>query len=280
MLATVASTRSDMRARLLVVDALNLIRRVYAATPEDAPEHEHEHEHEKGALEASTQSLRRALKATSPSHAVAVFDGEGPTWRHRLYPEYKAGRKPMPDALRRELGRYHEAFSHVGVSSVARPEVEADDVVATLATKLAASGGDAVILSTDKIFCQLVGQGIVLRDHFQNRELDRSYIINKLGVPPEGLVDLWALAGNATTNIPGVPKVGMKTAAKLVQQYETLEGVLEAASSIAGKLGESLRQHAERARMSRELAALSCDLDLGWNLKSFHLGTTPMTAVG
>jgi protein Xni len=254
-----------MRARLLIVDALNLIRRVYAATPEDVPEHE------KGALEASTRSLRRALNATSPTHAVAVFDGEGPTWRHHLYPEYKAGRKPMPEALRRDLGSYYEAFRHVGVSSVAKPEVEADDVVATLATKVAASGGEAVILSTDKIFCQLVGRGVVLRDHFQDRELDRAYVLDKLGVPPEGLVDLWALAGNATTHIPGVPRVGMKTGAKLLQQFENLEGVLEAASSIPGKMGESLRQYADRARLSRELAALRCDLDLGWNLKDFHL---------
>lgn len=259
-----------MRARLLIVDALNLIRRVYAATPGDTPEHE------KSSLEASAQSLRRALKATSPTHAVAVFDGEGMTWRHRLYPEYKAGRKPMPDRLRRDLGRYHEAFSQAGVSSVARPEVEADDVAATLATKLAASGGEAVILSTDKIFCQLVGRGIVVRDHFQNRELDRSTIIDKLGVAPETLVDLWALAGSSTTNIPGVPKIGIKTAAKLLEQYGTLEGVLAAAPSIPGKLGESLGRHADRARMSRELASLRCDCELGWNLKSFHLGPSAL----
>jgi protein Xni len=261
-----------MRFRLLIVDALNLIRRVYAATPEDAPEHATR------ALDASSQSLRRALKATSPSHAVAVFDGEGTTWRHRLYPDYKAGRKPMPEVLRTDLHRYREAFSRVGVSSVAKEGLEADDVIATLAVKVAASGGEAIILSTDKIFCQLVGEGISLRDHFQNRILDRGDIMEKLGVPPEGLVDLWALAGNPTTNIPGVPRVGIKTAAKLLQRYATLEGVLGAAAAIPGKLGESLALagHADQARTSRALAALRCDLELGWNLKSFALAPTGM----
>lgn len=248
-----------MALRLLIVDALNLIRRVHAASPagEDA-------------LKSMLQSLHRALRESSPSHAVAVFDGEGPTWRHRLYPEYKAGRPPMPEELRGELGLYRKRFGELGIGAVDKPELEADDVVATLAVKTSASGGQAVILSTDTVFCQLLSASISVRDHFGKRELDRSYVTAKFGVPPERLVDLWALAGNPTTHIPGVPRVGVKTAAKLLDEHGDLERVLEAAPRIAGKLGQALAEHAERARLSRRLARLRTDLELGWNLKSFQ----------
>lgn len=251
--------------RFLVIDALNLIRRVHAATPETEGE-----EGSRSALEATSRSLRRALKEAAPTHTVAVFDGEGPTWRHRLYPEYKADRKPMPESLRAELPRYREAFLELGVTSVDKPELEADDVAATLASKVAASGGVAIVLSTDALFLQLLAEGVVQRDHFQRRELDRAYVEEKFGVSPEQLVDLWALAGNPTTHIPGVPRVGLKTAAKLLAEHGDLERVLSAASGLPGKLGESLRESSEVARLSRRLAKLPTDLELGWNLRDFQ----------
>lgn len=255
-----------MGIRFLIVDALNLVRRVYAATPEDA-----EPRHTEAARDASIQSLRRALRDQSPSHAVAVFDGEGNTWRHELYDEYKAGRKPMPESLRSALPSYRDAFSELGVSSVSKPRFEADDVVATLATKVADSGGTAIILSTDKVYCQLASERILLRDHFQKLDMDRGYAQKKFGVPPEQLAELWALAGSATTHIPGVPGIGVKTAARLLEEHGSLDRVLKAADSMSGKLGENLRREAALARLSRELAALRCDLELGWNLKSFRL---------
>lgn len=249
----------------LIVDGLNLIRRVYAATPEGEPS-----SHFESALGATVQSLRRALTELSPTHAVVVFDCEGPTWRHQLYADYKAGRKPMPEELRTGLERYREAFAKLGVSSVGKPGIEADDVVATLATGVAAHDGKALILSTDTAFCQLISDRIEVRDHFQKRALDEGYVREKFGVGPQELVDLWALAGSGTTHIPGVPGVGVKTAAKLLEEHGSFDGVLEAAAGMKGKLGESLRVKAELARLSRKLARLRSDLELGWNLKSFR----------
>ena len=250
----------------LIVDGLNLIRRVYAATPPGEPS-----AHFDSALGATVQSLRRALTELSPTHAVVVFDGKEPTWRHELYPDYKAGRKPMPQDLRAGLDRYPEAFSKLGVASVSKPGVEADDVVGTLASGVAAHEGRSIILSTDTAFCQLISERIAVRDHFQKRVLDEGYVRTKFGVKPEELVDLWALAGSATTNIPGVPGVGVKTAAKLLGEHGSLDGLLEAAAGIEGRLGEILRGNAELARLSRTLARLRTDLDLGWNLKSFRV---------
>jgi len=250
----------------LIVDGLNLIRRVYAATPVTGPS-----AHFDSALGATAQSLRRALNELSPTHAVVVFDGEEPTWRHQLYAEYKAGRKPMPEELRTGLDRYREVFSKLGVSSVSKPGIEADDVVATLATGVAAHEGKAIVLSTDTAFCQLISERIVVRDHFQKRALDQGYVREKFGVRPGELVDLWALAGSGTTNIPGVPGVGVKTAAKLLEKHGSLDRVLESAPSLKGKLGEALRGNVELARLSQKLARLRSDLELGWNLKSFRV---------
>lgn len=254
-----------MSLRLLAVDALNLIRRIHAATPPEEPE-----VHFSSALGASVQSLGRALRELSPSHAVVVFDGEEPTWRHQYYEGYKAGRKPMPEELRAGLARYREAFFEMGVSSVEKPGLEADDVIATLATGVAAHDGRCIILSTDTVFCQLLSDRIEVRDHFQKRWLDRDYVRKKFGVEPGKLVDLWALAGSSTTNIPGVPGIGVKTAARLLGERGDLDAVLEAGKKMGGKLGKSLREHVDRARLSHRLARLSTDLELGWNLKSFR----------
>ncbi|MFQ5743660.1 MAG: flap endonuclease Xni [Acidobacteriota bacterium] len=256
-----------MAINLLVVDALNLIRRVYAAQPgEDRPERA------SSSLTASVQSLERALRECRPSHAACVFEGQGRSWRHQLYADYKAGHSPMPEALRQQLPAFKEEFDKHGVSSFDLPTLEADDVIATLATKVGLRGGGTVILSTDKVFLQLLSANVRVRDHFGRRELDRAFVVNKFGVPPEQLVDLLALAGDSTNNIPGVPGIGPKTAAKLVTEFGTLEKILSAAPTIAGKVGERLRAHAEEARLSWSLVRLRVDLELGLNLRSLRYG--------
>jgi protein Xni len=261
-----------VRIVFLIVDGLNLIRRVYAATPESESSSRFD-----AALGSTVQSLRRALTEFSPTHAVVVFDGGEPTWRHQLYPEYKAGRKPMPEELRAGLDRYHEGFLKLGVSSVSKDGVEADDVVATLATGVSVHDGDAIILSTDTAFCQLASDRIAVRDHFQKRALDETYVREKFGVAAGELVDLWALAGSPTTHIPGVPGVGLKTAARLLEEHGSLERVLESVSDMKGKLGETLRTSADLARLSWKLARLRSDLELGWNLKSFRFRPTQLS---
>ena len=254
-----------MNIRLLLIDALNLIRRVYAAQPgDDGPVRVDD------SLKTSVHSLQRALRESRPTHAICVFDGHEPSWRHTLYPEYKAGRTPMPEVLDTSMDRFKDAFGEISAPSVYFPNLEADDVIATLAVKVAARGGTAIILSTDRLFLQLVSDLVMVRDHFQRIDMDRTHVQEKLHVRPDQVVDLFALAGYATNNIPGVPTVGIKTAARLLGDLETLETILSVAHTIKGKLGETLYRHVEDARLSQSLVRLKDTLELGLNLKSFR----------
>lgn len=262
--------------RVLLVDALNLIRRVYAAQPgEDGAERAEE------ARVACRQSLLRAMREVQPTHAVVVFEGQGPTWRHERFPGYKAGHKPMPEALRRELTGFRESFARQGAQSLEVPGVEADDVIGTLAAKLEAAGASSVILSTDKIFLQLLSEQIAVRDHFRKAYLDRRYTLDRFGVPPDFLVDLLALAGDSTNAIPGVPGVGVKTAAKLLVEFGSLEALLAAAadeapeatgsgSAMKPSVRKKIAEGVEAARLAQSLVRLDIDLDLGFSLKAFR----------
>jgi 5'-3' exonuclease len=252
---------------LLLVDALNLIRRVYAAQAgEDGPERA------EGARISSTQSLRRALRQCAPTHAACVFDGDGPSWRHGLDPHYKEGHAPMPEALREALDGYRQGFREIGVESLGFPGLEADDVIATMAVKAAAAGATAIVLSTDKIFAELLPVGVRVRDHFRGREIDRAAVEAKFGVRPEQLADYLALAGDRGNNIPGVPGIGRKTAAGLLERFATLEEALGSAAKVEGRPGELLREHAETARLCRRLVALRTELELGVNLRELRCG--------
>ncbi len=255
-----------MTVKLLLVDALNLIRRVYAAQPgEDGPERV------EGACVSTLGSLRRAVRECGPTHAAVVFEGEGPGWRHERYPDYKAGRTPMPEALKAGLAGFEQAFLEAGVVSVRFPAVEADDVIATLASKVAVRGVEAVILSTDKMFLQLLSDRIEVRDHFRQLDLGRAFVMDKYGVRPEQFVDFMALCGESTNNIKGVPGIGAKTAARLLEEFGTLDRLLSASETLKGRSGEALRKHTEDVRLARDLVILQTDLELGLNLKSFRL---------
>ena len=250
---------------LLLIDALNLIRRVYAAQPgEDGPERA------EGARTSCVQSLRRALRQGAPTHAACVFDGEGPSWRHELEPRYKEGHAPMPEALRQALDGYRQAFLEIGVASLDFARLEADDVIATIAVKAAAAGAEVTVLSTDKIFGELLPLGVRVRDHFRGRDTDAAHLLRKFGVEPGQLADYLALAGDRGNNIAGVPGIGAKTAADLLTRFDTLEDALSASDRIGGKLGERLRRHAETARLCRRLLGLRADLELGVNLNELR----------
>ncbi|MBW2599184.1 MAG: hypothetical protein JRC60_03610 [Deltaproteobacteria bacterium] len=176
----------------------------------------------------------------------------------------------MPEALKLQMNRFKDVFSEIGVRSVCFPTLEADDIIATLACKVASRSGNAVILSTDRMFLQLVSDLIVVRDHFQRLDMDQAYVKEKLRVGPDQLVDLFALAGYATNNIPGVPTIGPKIAARLLNELENLDNILSVAYTIKGKPGEMLCKHAEEARLSQSLVRLKDTLELGLNLKSFR----------
>ena len=254
-----------MKITFLLVDALNLIRRIYAAHPGDEGP-----EHTKGALESTIHSLQRALRETEPTHAACIFDSHEKSWRHDLLPTYKEGRSPMPDELKNSLSDFKFSFLEMGITSLTFPNIEADDIIATLAHKTAQKNGCAIILSTDKSFLQLLSDNISVRDHFNKRNLDKEYVKEKFSVEPEQLMDLFALAGDSTNHIPGIPKVGLKTAAKLLNQHQTLENIISRADTIEGKLGGNIRSNTHQAALSKKLVCLQTDISMGINLKTLR----------
>lgn len=253
--------------KALLIDGLNLVRRVYAAVPGD----QDTIEHFEGALESIVQSLRRALNELTPSHAVSVFDGDGKTWRHAMFPDYKKDRPPMPDTLHGNLHRVRDVIEETGVRTVAVDGTEADDVIATIAMKIAARDGRVIILSTDKSMCQLVSDRIQVRDHFAGRYLDRGYVQEKFGVSPSQLPILLGLMGDKSLSVPGVTSIGARTGAKLIARYGTLDEILANAEAIQGRPGKALQSEADNARLSAALVRLKTDVHVGINLTDLRL---------
>jgi DNA polymerase-1 len=214
-----------------------------------------------GALFGVVNMLRATL-AAKPDYAAFVVDAPGPTFRDGLYAEYKANRAPMPDDLRAQIEPMLAIVAALGLPILRVPGVEADDVIGTLATQAAAAGIDVTISTGDKDFAQLVGTHIRLVNTMSGSTTDRAGVMAKFGVSPERIVDLLALMGDSVDNIPGVEKCGPKTAAKWLQEYGSLDGVMAHADAIGGKIGENLRAALSRLPLSRQLATIKTDVTL------------------
>ena len=228
-----------------------------------------------GATYGFVQALLKVLREEKPEYLAACFDLPGPTRRHEAYAEYKAHRKPIPDDLPVQIDRVHEILRLLGVPAVESPGYEADDCIAAMVERGRTAGLDVVICSRDKDLEQLVGPGVMMLDTKTFERLDAEAIVKKRGVNPEQMIDMLALMGDASDNIPGVPGIGEKTATRLIAQYGTLEELLARADEIKGKLGERLRAHTEDALQSRALvrllpeAPLAIDLDACRTPESF-----------
>lgn len=254
--------------KLLAIDGLSIVRRVYEANPDDDTPAKAE-----AALRNAYSSLRRLLDTHEPTHVLAAFDYGGPTWRHDVYAPYKQSRKPMPAVLRERLPEFYASLSHLHLTVVSIPGVEADDVIGTGVLRWLAEGrGDAIVSATDKDLHVLIAYGALLWDHFSNEWHDRAWVIKKFGVPPEMLTDLLALSGDSTDNIPGVDLIGAKKAAKLLDTYKTLEGVMSGAGVLLTPMGKQLRAGKEKAFLSRELVRLKTDVVLGVTWKMLRYG--------
>ena len=215
-----------------------------------------------GAVKGVAGMLRKLIKDFPGSPIAAVFDAKGKTFREALYPEYKANRPSMPEDLREQIQPIHDIVRAMGMPLLIVPGVEADDVIGTLARQAAAAGRNTIISTSDKDMAQLVGPHVRLLDTMADRELDRAGVIGKYGVPPERILDYLALMGDVSDNIPGVPKVGPKTAAKWLNEYGSLDELMARASEIKGKVGENLRASLKQLPLSRTLATIKCDVDL------------------
>jgi DNA polymerase-1 len=205
------------------------------------------------------QSLRREVQA---DYAACVFDAKGPTFRDDLYPDYKAHRSPMPDDLRAQIAPIHEVVRLLGWTVLDVPGVEADDVIGTLAVTAAGQGVEVVISSGDKDLAQLVNAHITIVDTMNGKRRDVAGVEAEFGVPPHLMIDFQTLVGDAVDNVPGVPKVGPKTAAKWLQEFGSLDAVIANADKIKGVVGENLSKSLGWLPTGRQLLTIKTDCDL------------------
>jgi DNA polymerase I len=215
-----------------------------------------------GAVYGVTNMLRRMLSDYKLEHVAVVFDARGKTFRDALYQEYKANRPMMPEELAVQIEPLKAIVRGLGLPLIEMSGVEADDVIGTLAKQAEAQGMDTLISTSDKDMAQLVSDRVTLVNTMSGTVLDASGVKAKFAVDPQRIIDLLALMGDSSDNIPGIPKVGPKTAAKWLMQYGSLEGIMRHADDIKGKVGESLRAHLEQLPLARQLATIRCDLSL------------------
>lgn len=247
-----------MQPPFILVDGSSYLFRAYHALPKFT----NSKGEATGAAVGVLNMLRKLVADYRPEYLAVVFDASGKTFRHAIFPEYKANRPPTPEELREQIPPLYETIRAMGLPLLAVPEVEADDVIGTLAVRAAAEGLDTLIVTGDKDLAQLVGERIVLLNTMSDTRLDRAGVIAKFGVPPERILDYLTLTGDSIDNIPGVPKCGPKTAVKWLDEFGSLEGVIENADKITGKVGENLRASLGALPRSRTLVALKLDVPL------------------
>lgn len=216
-----------------------------------------------GAVYGVVNMLKKLLNDEQPSHIAVVFDAKGKTFRHEAYQEYKANRPPMPEELQSQIEPLYNVIRAMGLPLISEAGVEADDVIGTLAVQAAEQGHQVLVSTGDKDMAQLVNDHVTLVNTMSNTKMDASGVKEKFGVTPRQIIDYLALMGDKSDNIPGVPSVGPKTAAKWLNEYDSLEGVVKNAEAIKGKVGEKLREHIDQLPLSKDLTTIRCDLELG-----------------
>ena len=253
--------------KLVLVDGSSFLYRAYHALP---PLTNSKGE-PTGAVLGVANMLRRLVTAHKTPHIGVVFDAPGRTFRDDLFEAYKSHRPPMPDDLKSQIEPLREIIRAMGFPLIVESGVEADDVIGTLAVLAAAEGYSVVISTGDKDMAQLVNEQITLENTMFNSRLDRQGVLEKFGVYPEQIIDYLALVGDTSDNIPGVPKVGPKTAAKWLSENGTLDTLISRAETIPGKVGEYFRGALDQIPLSRQLATIRCDLELPLGVEDLKL---------
>ena len=243
---------------LVLVDGSSYLYRAYHALPALT----NSQGEPTGALHGVLTMINKLVREENPDHIAIVFDAPGKTFRDEIYEDYKANRPPMPDELREQVQPILDAIEAMGLPLLRVEGVEADDVVGTLCRKALDKGQRVLVSTGDKDMAQLVADGVTLVNTMTDTIMDRDAVKAKFDVWPEQIIDYLGLVGDASDNIPGVPKVGPKTAAKWLNEYDTVDGIIEHAAEIKGKVGESLRDNIEQLKLSRELATIRQDVDL------------------
>jgi DNA polymerase I len=251
---------------LLLIDASNWLFRAYHALPPLT----NARGEPTGAVYGFGNMLKRLAKEHPGERIAVVFDHSGRSFRNDLYPAYKANRSETPEDLSAQFPAVLELVRGLGLPLILHPEVEADDVIGTLARQGADAGMEVLIVTGDKDMAQLVTPQVHLLDTMKNRRMDPAGVVEKFGVGPQQIIDYLALMGDAVDNIPGVPGVGEKTAAKLLNEYGSLDAVMVHASQVKGKLGENLRGALDLLPLCRQLATIGCAVPLEVSLNDLR----------
>ena len=249
---------SAQRRRLVLVDGSTYLYRAFHAMPSLT----NSKGDPTGAAYGMTNMLKRLEAEVAPELAAVIFDAKGKTFRDDLYPEYKANRAPMPTELRAQIESIHALVRALGFPLLVVGGVEADDVIGTLAELGKKAGLDVLVSTGDKDMAQLVDDNVTMVNTMDGAVLDAAGVEAKFGVRPESIVDYLTLVGDTVDNVPGVPKVGPKTAVKWLAQYRTVEEVVAHAGEIKGKVGENLRASLEQIPLSKDLVTIRRDVPL------------------
>ncbi len=255
------------RAVLYLIDGSSYIYRAYYAirhlsSPRGFPTN---------ALYGFTQMLIKVLKDRAHDHVAVVFDAGRHTFRNDLYPDYKANRMAMPDDLRPQIAPIKEMVRAFNIPALELAGFEADDIIGTIAFDCESKGVDVVVVTGDKDLMQIVTDRVRLLDTMKEKKSGIPEVAERFGVGPERVTDILGLAGDSSDNIPGVPGIGEKTAIKLIQEYGTLDSLLERSAEVKGKNGEKLREFADQARLSRQLATIDIRVPLQYDFADFAL---------
>ena len=243
---------------LLLVDGSSYLYRAFHALP-DLRNHRNE---PTGAIHGVLNMLRRLHKDYHADYSACVFDAKGKTFRDELYPEYKAHRPSMPHDLAVQIEPLHACIRAMGWPMLIIDGVEADDVIGTLAKQAVKENMRCIISTGDKDIAQLVNSNITLVNTMSNEVLDEANVLAKFGVPPERILDYLMLIGDTADNVPGVHKVGPKTAVKWLAQYGSLDNIIVHADEIKGVVGDNLRKAFDWFDTARQLITIKCDVEL------------------
>ena len=214
--------------------------------------------------------LKRMLKEKNPKYLAVAFDMRGPVFRHEMYADYKANRPPMPDDLAVQIPYIKELVQAMNIPCFEKQGIEADDIIASSAKILEEQGYTVVVVSGDKDLLQLVNENTVMWDPMKDKIMDIAAVEEKYNVKPQQLLDCYALMGDSSDNVPGVPGIGPKTAEKLINQHQSLEGVYEALEGMKkSKMKERLAENKEKAFLSRDLIRLKYDAEVPVELAAY-----------
>ncbi|MBX2849764.1 MAG: DNA polymerase I [Acidiferrobacterales bacterium] len=215
-----------------------------------------------GAVYGTINMIKSLASDYPDAQLVAIFDAKGKTFRNDIYSEYKANRPPMPDELRSQVDYVHRAIKALGLPFIAMPNVEADDVMGTYAKQASEHGKSVLVATGDKDMAQIVNANVNLIDTMKKVVYDEQGVVEKYGVRPDQIIDYLTLMGDTSDNIPGVPKVGPKTAVKWLAEYGSLDEIVKNAEKIGGKVGENLREFIPSLARSKDLVTIRCELDM------------------